>query len=121
MKGATGCWDETKILLWDSNIHESHKNQKYALLTMNFTNLNCKLKLFFDSSTVHNCTSLIMHLTLAMQFFVEANEKSCKCKSKVRLCKIYKKSKRTTIVVEIHAAFQPQHGRSYVMLIVEAL
>ena len=35
-----------------------------------------------------------MHLTLAMQFFVEANEKSCKCKSKVRFCNIYKKSKK---------------------------
>ena len=30
-------------------------------------------------------------------------------------------NERTTIVVDIHAALQPQYGGSYVMLIVEAL
>ena len=62
-----------------------------------------------------------MHFILAMQFFVEANENLPNVKAKYVSAKYTKRIKRTSIVVEIHAAFQPQYGRSYVMLIVEAL
>jgi len=42
-------------------------------------------------------------------------------KAKVISAKMYTKVKRTIIVADIHAALQHQYGRSYVMLIVEAL
>ena len=54
-------------------------------------------------------------------FFVEANENVPNGKAKYVSAKYTKRVKRTTIVIDIHAALQHQYGRSYVMLIVEAL